>query len=936
MITRHSSRRQKLDKSFLIPLLERAVRYRRIAGYFTSSLFEVAGEHIKSIPDVQIVCNADIRSEDLRVSGVIEQRMLGRINEKAVEVDALMEQERYAMLSDFLEQRGQVIRVAADDVCGFVHGKAGIIDLDDGRKVAFIGSMNESRNGWQEHYEILWSDDSDEGVRWVEEEFEFLWNNAKALPDAVVNEIKRRSRRKEVGIGDIDENEGIAPAALVESPLYKEGFALRPWQQGFVGEVIKHYEHYKDPNGVGIVRLLIADEVGLGKTLSMAVSAIVLCLIAERENRPRKPVIIFAPSTLCQQWQIELLDKLGVLCARWHTSRKTWVDDQDHNLSPEGPEHIRSCPLRIGIVSTGLMMQDSEEKNVLTHLNRNSIELAILDESHKARETDGVGSKAGEANNLLRFAREIGEISRHVIIGTATPIQTKNENLWEQMSILWSGDNGSIVFGGIRSPWRDAQRVIPLLTGEVSVRDDEEEAWQLIKHHVPQGRFINDTDISPLYSAIHQEHSPKRSNPFDFSRVALYELEDDTKDMLEEAIESDDNGLSFFQRENPFIHHVVLRRRKILEDRGLLPKIPVDLHPSARLSTDTDTYHTLFDGLGVRVSDDFLDAYDQAGVYGASIKSRGGRGFIVNMMRQRVSSSIHAGLCTARRILNGENLDLEEFDDAEGEFEPGQHLPIEERNALTNMIAHLEAVKVDPKLTVIQHYLGKETVNIGGERKTWLEAGCILFSMYYDTAYWMAEQIANTYPDEAIGLYAGAGKSKLLRHGKVVNVDREDLKGMVKERQLRVMFATDAACEGLNLQTLGTLINIDLPWNPIKLEQRIGRIQRFGQTRDKVDMLNLVNCGTVDERVYERISERMQDRHSLFGGLPDTIKADWIDDIENLDRHMDQFIEAQKKANGFDLRYNESLEPDSQTWSLCSEVLSRRDLKEIMQGKWQA
>ena len=92
---------------------------------------------------------------------------------------------------------------------------------------------------------------------------------------------------------------------------------------------------------------------------------------------------------------------------------------------------------------------------------------------------------------------------------------------------------------------------------------------------------------------------------------------------------------------------------------------------------------------------------------------------------------------------------------------------------------------------------------------------------------------------------------------------------------------------------------------------------------------------TLHLRVYERISERMHDRHSLFGGLPGTIKADWIDDIENLDRHMDQFIEARKKANGFYLRYNESLSPDIDSWSLCSEVLSRRDLKDIMSGKWQ-
>jgi superfamily II DNA/RNA helicase len=59
-------------------------------------------------------------------------------------------------------------------------------------------------------------------------------------------------------------------------------------------------------------------------------------------------------------------------------------------------------------------------------------------------------------------------------------------------------------------------------------------------------------------------------------------------------------------------------------------------------------------------------------------------------------------------------------------------------------------------------------------------------------------------------------------------VDREDIKKGVKDRKLRIVCATDAACEELNLQTLGALINVDLPWNPSKLEQRIGRIKRCG------------------------------------------------------------------------------------------------------------
>ena len=83
------------------------------------------------------------------------------------------------------------------------------------------------------------------------------------------------------------------------------------------------------------------------------------------------------------------------------------------------------------------------------------------------------------------------------------------------------------------------------------------------------------------------------------------------------------------------------------------------------------------------------------------------------------------------------------------------------------------------------------------------------------------------------------------------SVEREDIKSAVKRRSLRLVVATDAACEGLNLQTLGTLINVALPWNPSRLERRLGRIKRFGQARRTVDMLNLVHHDTQDEKLSE-------------------------------------------------------------------------------------
>ncbi|WP_263227047.1 phospholipase D-like domain-containing anti-phage protein [Pseudomonas alabamensis] len=908
-ITRMSSRTHALDQSFLAEHLKGATRYRRIAGYFTSSLFEVAGELIEQIPEVQIVCNADIHAEDLRVAQVCEAKLLGKLNERSVEAESLLNRERYQRLASFLEKRGQVIRVAPDSACGFVHGKAGVIDLADGRKLGFIGSMNETSNGWQSHYEILWSDYSPEGVAWIEAEFEFLWKAAKPLPDAVCREINRRSHRHEVSIEEVAEPDQIAPAALIESPLYREGFSLQPWQQGFVTECLKHYQEY------GVVRLLLADEVGLGKTLSMGTAALALSLLAEQKGRS-KPVIIFAPATLCEQWQTEMMDKLGVPCARWQTQQKTWLDEHGRAISPEGAEHVASCPLRIGIISTGLMLRDSLEKEHLLGL-RGGIGLVILDEAHKARTRQGMGKDAGTPNELLAFIRDIAARSDHVLLGTATPIQTRREDLWDLVRVLHQG-KGNFVLGGDLSEWHRPKDIIPILSGEADVTDVGY-AWRLLRVPLPTVNSTQDGQARRLYSIIRQDLGLPQS---EWLAGTFAGLSGDAREELEDALERRVAGASFFQRENPFVRHVVLRKRTTLEKEGLLKAIGVDVHPDAGLVKDVHRFNALFEGLALRASEDFREAYNQARSFGKALARSGrGSGFMKNLMEQRICSSIVAGVNTATKLLSGETI-TEESDEGEASV---QIQSTDEQLALERLLDRLQRVKEDPKLKAILHYLDVEG---------WRELGCIIFSQYYDTARWVAESLAARYPHQAVGLYAGAGRSRLYRQGDSVAIEREALKRMVADRKLSLMIATDAACEGLNLQTLGTLINVDLPWNPTKLEQRIGRIKRFGQSRDKVDMLNLVNEQTVDEKVYDRLSERMKDRFDLFGSLPDTIKDEWIDDIEHLGELMDQYINAQKQETGFDLRYNATMRPTDNDWRNCARVLSRRDFETLMRKGW--
>ena len=102
-IRRFSSRRERLDRAFLSEKLKGAKSYKRIAGYFRSSIFELVGEEIAAVPKVQIVCNSELDAADVVVSKHVRETALKECwNETPSEVAALLHRERYRRLHDLL------------------------------------------------------------------------------------------------------------------------------------------------------------------------------------------------------------------------------------------------------------------------------------------------------------------------------------------------------------------------------------------------------------------------------------------------------------------------------------------------------------------------------------------------------------------------------------------------------------------------------------------------------------------------------------------------------------------------------------------------------------------------------------------------------------------------------------------------------------------
>jgi ERCC4-related helicase len=356
----------------------------------------------------------------------------------------------------------------------------------------------------------------------------------------------------------------------------------------------------------------------------------------------------------------------------------------------------------------------------------------------------------------------------------------------------------------------------------------------------------------------------------------------------------------------------------------------VNVHPDPEATTGIYT-GVEFSGLGLLTNLPFDLAYQAAEAFTAALQKRTkAAGFMKTMLLQRICSSFASGRSTAAKMLRREVFeDEEQVRDME---EALSALTPDEAGHLRTIVQELSRPEArDPKVAAVRYFLTEHRT----EGKTWLEHGCIIFSQYYDTAHSLGAEVAKALPGEPVGVYAGAGKSGLFRDEDFASVEREDIKKAVKKREIRLLVATDAACEGLNLQTLGSLINVDLPWNPARLEQRLGRIKRFGQARRTVDMLNLVYRDTQDEKVYQVLSRRMQNRYDIFGGLPDTIEDDWIESVEKLEHMMDEYIHLRQRARDvFEVRYQETIDPDKDRWELCSRVLARRDVVDRLSAPW--
>jgi len=258
---------------------------------------------------------------------------------------------------------------------------------------------------------------------------------------------------------------------------------------------------------------------------------------------------------------------------------------------------------------------------------------------------------------------------------------------------------------------------------------------------------------------------------------------------------------------------------------------------------------------------------------------RRGLGFVMTVYRRRLTSSFWAVRCSLERrlkflsgiagvetLLTDEDaeqeeleLDIFEEEDAGTDGQSGSQTMrfAAELAYVRDFIQELKQLSVaDSKLEVLKAELNQ----VFKQRAT-----VLIFTQYTDTMDYLREQLRHVYGKE-VACYSGRG-------GEVWNgiawvlTTKEAVKADFREGKIRILLGTESASEGLNLQTCGVLINYDMPWNPMRVEQRIGRIDRIGQEYPVVWISNYFYRDTIEDQIYQRLADRINWFEVVVGDL---------------------------------------------------------------------
>jgi hypothetical protein len=320
------------------------------------------------------------------------------------------------------------------------------------------------------------------------------------------------------------------------------------------------------------------------------------------------------------------------------------------------------------------------------------------------------------------------------------------------------------------------------------------------------------------------------------------------------------------RRHTPLSHSIYRNTRQLLreyEKRGILKAQVPRRKPHIKRVTMRSDEQVMYNRL-----DEYITSF-----YHKYEKERRGLGFIMTVYRRRLTSSFYAVRTSLERrlaYLKGQLESEKQFGDDDIEqdeldFDIGEEIldPVQyeffqaELEYVQNFIQQLKLLSAnDSKMEVLKEELHEVF------RK---RSKVLIFTQYTDTMDYLREQLREVYGSQ-VACYSGHGGE--IWNGIVwVPTTKEEVKNRFRDGKISILLGTESASEGLNLQTCGVLINYDMPWNPMRVEQRIGRIDRIGQEYKEVWVSNYFYKDTIEDQIYQRLADRIDWFEVVVGDL---------------------------------------------------------------------
>lgn len=557
--------------------------------------------------------------------------------------------------------------------------------------------------------------------------------------------------------------------------------------------------------------ILIADEVGLGKTIEAG-----LIWTELRARHDARRLVVVCPAVLRDKWINELSTKFGVEAQSLNATELARELRRDRYSIPDGRGYV--CSLQ-GIRPPSRWREDNSQSSraELAHTIEEisslapAIDLLVIDEAHYLRNPSTQSAELGE---LLR------EVSEHIVLLSATPINNQSRDLYQLLRLVDSDSfSDEKQFPLVLQANEPLIRARNLALSRDSKEDEIKKELRTAQHH-------------PLLSQNQQLRG-------------LLNVEMGQEYLRETASRVD--LANRIERIN-LLRHTVNRTRKSEVQEW-------------RVVRDARSHFVDLDSEGPER--DFYEAVTRS-IRSYASQEGIGDGFLLSTPQRQMSSSMYAAARSWKDRAYSKEMAEQLYEDLGTLDTPQPNVGPLLRHIAKEVLPTLDIEALrrhDTKYEEFKVAVSKYLSDHPNEK-------IIVFSYFKATLSYLH------------GRLSALGISTQLLHGDTRENKQSAIERFRDSRDTRVLLTSEVSSEGVDLQFCSLVVNYDMPWNPMKIEQRIGRIDRIGQRAEKVLIYTMGHNDTIDARIYELLLRKLEIFEHALGGL-EVVLGEKISELTN-------------------------------------------------------